>query len=245
MRILFLGDSITRGTQGVNWIKMIEKDHPYWTLENAGINGETMNKLSGRLETYLKNNSNYDVIVFQSGTNDILLPMFRHRGFWFRQSYRQQIKSGNIPSSPKEFEIVLKHSVEYIQRHSEAQIILPNLGCINEYLLAETNAKLFSFNSIIKKIAKEHSCIPVDISELFQNELSHMKTMDYCADNFSDTAFLDLITCNLGMADKLSKKRKLHLTIDGIHLNSKGAKIFKEKIENAILLTKEKSLLFI
>lgn len=245
MRILFLGDSITRGTQGVDWIKMIEKDHPYWTVENAGINGETMNKLSERLKTHLKNNSNYDVIVFQSAANDILLPMFRHRGFWFRQAYRQQIKSGNIPLSPKEFEIVFKQSIEYIQKHSAAQIILPTLGCINEHLLAETNAKLFSFNSIIKKIAKEYNCILVDISESFQNELSHKKTKDYCADSFSNTAFLDLITCNLGMADKLSDKRKLHLTIDGIHLNSKGAKIFKDKVENAILLTKEKSLLFI
>ena len=245
MKVLFIGDSITRGTQGVDWIKMIEKDHPYWTLENVGINGETMKKLSARLKIHLKDNSNYDVIVFQSGTNDILLPMFRHRGFWFRQAYRQQIKSGNIPSSPKEFEIVLKHSIEYIQKYSGAQIILPTLGCINEHLLAETNAKLFSFNSIIKKIAKEYNCILVDISESFQNELSHKRTRDYCADNFSNTAFLDLITCNLGMADKLSNKRKLHLTTDGIHLNSKGAKIFKDKIENAILLTKEKSLLFI
>lgn len=245
MKVLFIGDSITRGTKGVDWIKMIEKDHPYWTLENAGVNGDTLNKLSERLKSHLNKSSNYDVIVFQSGMNDILLSMFKHRGFWFQKIYRQQIKSGNIPLSPKEFEILLKHTMDYIQKNSEAQIVLPTLGCINEYLLAESNAKLFSYNSIIKKIAQEYDCVLADVSEAFQNELSKKKTQDYCADSFSNTTFLDSISCNMGLADILSNKRQLHLTIDGIHLNKKGAAIFKEKIEKAILLTKERALLFI
>ena len=108
-------------------------------------------------------------------------------------------------------------------KNSDAQLILPTIGCINENLLAETNAQLFSYNSIIRKVANEFNCILADTSEKFQAELSRRKTQDYCMENFQSTAFFDSISCSLGLADRLSKKRKLHLTIDGVHLNSKGA----------------------
>jgi lysophospholipase L1-like esterase len=245
MNILFIGDSITRGTQGVDWVKMIENEHPYWTIENAGVNGETLNKIFERLKTLLQINNSYRTIVLQTATSDILLPTFKHRNFWFQQDYKRQLKSGNQPAAPADFEIILERTVEYIRSSSNSEIVLPTLGCINENLLAETNAQLFSYNSIIKKIAKDFNCILADVSERFQEELSHLKTQDYCLDNFSNTAFLDLLSCSMGMVDNLSAKRKLHLTIDGVHLNSRGAKIFKEEVDKAILLTKEKSALFI
>ena len=245
MNVLFIGDSITRGTQGVDWVKMIENEHPYWTIENAGINGETLNKISERLKSLVQLNNSYKTIVLQTATNDILLPTFRHRNFWFQKDYKRQLKSGNKPIAPPEFELVLKRTVEYVRSTSNSEIVLPTLGCINENLLAETNAQLFSYNSIIKKVAKEFNCILADIAEKFQEELGGLNTQDYCLENFSNTAFFDLVSCSMGMADNLSAKRKLHLTIDGVHLNSKGAKIFKEEIDKAILLTKEKSALFI
>ena len=245
MKVLFIGDSITRGTQGVDWVKMIENDHPYWTIENAAVNGATLNKISERLKKELKSDNAYKAIVLQTITNDILLPSFKHRNFWFQQAYQRQIRSGNKPASPANFELELKRTVEYIRSNSNSEIILTTLGCINENLLAETNAELFSYNSIIKKIAVEFNCILADVSKRFQEELSHHDLHDYCLDNFSNTAFLDLVSCSLGMVDNLSLKRKLHLTIDGVHLNSNGAKIFKEVVDKAILLTKEKSALFI
>lgn len=246
MEVLFIGDSITRGTQGVDWVKMIENDHPYWTMDNAGVNGETLNKISGRLNKLLdKDTSNYNCIVLQAGINDILLPLFKHRGFWFQRAYHFQVNSGNIPAASRDFELTLSKTIEHILKITDSQVVLPTLGCINENLLAETNAKLFSYNSIIKKVAKEFNCILADVAERFQDELSRRKTRDYCLDNFSNKAFLDQITCSLGMADKLSLRRKLHLTIDGVHLNTAGARIYKDEIEKGILLTKEKSLLFI
>jgi lysophospholipase L1-like esterase len=83
------------------------------------------------------------------------------------------------------------------------------------------------------------------VAERFQNELRQRQTHSYCADYFFDTAFADQIKCTLGLADQLSKKRKLHLTIDGVHLNSAGARLYKEEVEKALLLVKETSSLFI
>lgn len=244
MKVLFVGDSITRGTQGVDWVKLIENDHPFWTLENIGVNGETLNTLSTRLLKHLEK-SHYSTIVFQAGTNDILLPLFKHRSFWFQQAYQHQIKSGNNPLAPADFEALLRRTIQHVYENTDAQLILPTIGCINENLLAETNAELFSYNSIIRKVANEFNCILADTAEKFQEELSRRKTQDYCMENFQSTAFFDSISCSLGLADRLSKKRKLHLTIDGVHLNTKGASIYKTEIEKAILLSKEEILLYI
>jgi lysophospholipase L1-like esterase len=245
MKVLFVGDSITKGTQGVNWISMIEKDHPYWTLVNAGRNGETLNKIAGRLKTTLEENDKYNAVVLQCGTNDILLPMFKHRGFWFRQAYLHQLRTGNIPSSPAEFEILLRKTVETTLGNYNPHVILTTLGCINEDLLDEANARLFSYNTIIKKIAREFNCVLADVSEEFQGILNRQKTHSYCLENFASTAFADQVKCSLGLADQLSKNRRLFLTIDGVHLNTNGAAIYKQQIEKAILLTKETSSLFI
>ena len=39
-----------------------------------------------------------------------------------------------------------------------------------------------------------------------------------------------------GGADWLSRKRGLHVTIDGVHLNSTGADLFRRAVEEQILL---------
>ena len=245
MKVLFIGDSITRGSQGVDWVKLIEDAHPYWTIKNAGANGETLNAITGRLKKQIESDPSFDVVVLQTGTNDILLPLFKHRGFWFQRAYNYQLKSGNQPAAPQQFEILLTNAVDFIRKNTNAQIVLPTVGCINENLLAETNAKLFSYNSIIRNLAKSPACILAEISEKFQQELGKTQTHDYCLENFSNTAIIDLITSSLGFEDNLSQRRKLHLTIDGVHLNRQGAQIYKNVVEQAILLAKEKSLLFI
>jgi hypothetical protein len=132
MKVLFAGDSITRGTQGVDWVKMIEKNHPYWTMENIAVNGETLNKISDRLEKHLEKSFDYHAVVLQSVTNEILLPLFKHRGFWFRQAYRHQLLSGNRPASPAEFESKLIDTIEYIQKKGNIQIILPTIACLQK-----------------------------------------------------------------------------------------------------------------
>jgi lysophospholipase L1-like esterase len=97
MKILFIGDSVTRGSVGVSYVKMSEAKYKNLEIVNAGINGDTLNVIANRLLEILKSDPAYDYIVLQAGYNDLLLPVFNAKGGLFRFGYRQKIKKGANP----------------------------------------------------------------------------------------------------------------------------------------------------
>jgi len=244
MRVLFIGDSIIKGTQGVDWVRMIARKHQGWKIENAGVNGETINKMSDRLVLKLAQND-YDVVVVECGYNDVMLPTFAVKQGWFPKAYQHQLKLGNIPSQIMQFEHHLRESVDYMISVSKVKVVLTTLGCISEDLSAETNVRTAAYNEVIRKIAKEYNCALADIAERFTSYLNRRNTTDYLMDNYINTAFLDAINCIIRRADHLSESRNLHLTIDGVHLNTKGAIIFKEEVEKLLINFDEKVPLYI
>ena len=244
MRILFIGDSITKGTQGVDWVRMISKKHQGWKVENAGINGETINKTSDRLVLKLAQ-TEYDVVVFQCGYNDVMLPAFINKQGWFPKAYQHQLKLGNIPSTLQQFEHHLRESVDYMISVSKVKVVLTTLGCINEDPCTDISARTTAYNDIIRKVAKEYNCALADVAERFTAYLNKRNTTDYLMENFINTAFLDAINCIIRRADNLSEARNLYLTIDGVHLNTKGALIFREEIEKILINVDEKIPLYI
>ena len=76
MKILCIGDSGTRGSVGVSYVKAIAAAHPEWKVENAGVNGEPITSIGKRLIGKLDAGNAYDVIVLQGGGNDILARLF-------------------------------------------------------------------------------------------------------------------------------------------------------------------------
>ena len=63
-RILFLGDSLV---EYGDWTALL----PDWAVQNRGIAGETLGGLACRLDAELESSPGFDVIVLQSGTNDL------------------------------------------------------------------------------------------------------------------------------------------------------------------------------
>ncbi|KAA9340925.1 SGNH/GDSL hydrolase family protein [Adhaeribacter soli] len=235
MKILFIGDSLIRGSQGVNFVKQIAREHPDWQVENAGVNGETLNKIAARLKAKIAAGQVYDTIVLQGGTNDILLLEFNQKGFLFRQAYAHLRKQGHEPLAPEAFDKQLRELLEYLQAHTAAKIVLITIGCINENLQAEQNAKRRIYNNIIRKTAAAFNSPIADPTVEIDTILSQKQTRNYFLESFFHTAWFDLVGCAFGFADYLSRKRGLHLTIDGCHLNSRGAAIFKQEIEREIM----------
>ena len=69
-------------------------------------------------------------------------------------------------------------------------------------------------------------------ARLSQRVLKQNYQTDYLLKHFLNSAYFDLKKCQeTGGADKLSRKRNLILTIDGVHLNSAGAMLYKQAIE--------------
>lgn len=243
MKILFIGDSIIRGTTGVNWIKHLIRKHPEWTIENEGVNGYTLTKVKERLGKKLKLSRSYDAIVLQGGINDILIPSLQERGSMFRKASDQLIKKGYHPLQDQEkIETVFHDMISLIKHRTNAHIILTTIGCMNEDPGFYLNEKRDVINKIIRKVARLSGCSLADTAAIFDQYLGRRKTKTYFLEGFFNTTYLDKLQCHvLNRADALSRERGLHLTIDGVHLNSRGGVIFMHEVERQLLACKDPS----
>jgi lysophospholipase L1-like esterase len=245
MRILFIGDSIIRGSQGVNFLPFLAFKHPHWEIENAGVNGQTLTCIAERIKLKLVHNTPYDAIVLEAGYNDILLPYFRKKGFLFRQALKHLLKKQYNPlSSAEAFDLKFRETIRFVQAHSSAKIILTTLGCINEDLSFYLNLQRRTYNLVIRKIARDFNLHLADVAPKFDKLLHKQNNRNYLLESFFNTAALDLFSCKyLHRADEISRARNLLLTIDGVHLNSRGAEIFMKEIEKQLLPKKQPALL--
>ncbi|MEI6089926.1 MAG: SGNH/GDSL hydrolase family protein [bacterium] len=232
MKILFIGDSITSGKLGASFVKLIARSDAKIRITNLGNDGETLNIIVDRLLNHLEAKSDYDYLVFQGGYNDIILPYFREKGHIFSRVYEQQIKNGFIPmTNSNQFSEFLKTNILRIKRLFKGKIILLTIGCVGEDLNSKLNLQRNEFNEIIRNVAAEENIILADTQAEFDRFLSGKAHSSYCLDNLWAVIWWDKLHKD---PDKLSKKRKLFLTIDGVHLNKKGAAIFADCILNKI-----------
>jgi lysophospholipase L1-like esterase len=236
MKILFIGDSLIKGSVGVNWVKRLAIKNPGWNVESEGVFGETLMKLKQRLDKKLRVSTDYDIIFFGAGINDLLIPALGKKGFLFRQAQKYLLAKRSDPQNELDaFEKTFRGVVSDIKSKTNATIILATLSCINESLESPVNQKRCAYNHIIRDVAIETGCSLVDAGALFDGYLRRCRTRDYLLENFLNTAIYDKFQCSiLGCSDYLSKKRKLHLTVDGLHLNTRGAKIYRDETEALI-----------
>jgi lysophospholipase L1-like esterase len=235
MKVLFIGNSITRGVIGKSFVDLFISQYPDWIVKNAGVNGDTLKNISRRITKEIKSEPDYDFIVIEAGYNDIILPYLDTKGLLFRFALRYVYRNGRKPATPEKFERKYSQMIDFIRSESSSNIILTTLGCINENLSSVSNSKRTYYNDSIIKVATEHHCMIADVSGEMESVLKATRQTDYFLKNILNLIYFDKRKCKRdGGADKLSRKRNLILTIDGVHLNSAGAMIYKQTIEKQI-----------
>jgi lysophospholipase L1-like esterase len=236
MKILFIGDSIIKGSQGVNFVKLVSKHFPTFQITNLGIDGESLNLISKRLLNHLKKVNDYDYIILEGGAGDIALPTFLEKGKLFEFAYRHQLKKGIIPlTNSADFHSFMNITIREVKGKFNGKLILLTLGCLNEKLDSKLNFKREEYNQVIKQLSKEQNILLADPGILVNDFLKAKTQNDFYYGNFWSVAYTDRIFTlfNRG-ARYLSKKRNLWLTIDGVHLNEKGAELFAQSIINLL-----------
>jgi lysophospholipase L1-like esterase len=235
MEFLFIGDSITRGNLGASFVNRFKQGCHRCKITNLGREGDTMESVLQRLIIHLANENKYDAIILQGGCNDILLPSFKQKGPTFRFAYRQKLKRGLKPAEhTSDFYDILKSYIKKIRDLYTGKIILLTMGCIGENPGTQLNRQRKSYNKIIRKIAEEENILLADTETKFDIANRRNKT-SYCLHNFWAVTLTDrLVSFLLGGPDMLSRRRNLNLTIDGVHLNNTGAKIFSDSIKEIL-----------
>ncbi|RYY63094.1 MAG: hypothetical protein EOO05_00365 [Chitinophagaceae bacterium] len=237
MRILCIGNSITAGNTGVSFVRMMRAANPDWKIVNKGINGEPLYNIGDRLIRHLKKDPLFDRIVIEAGINDLLLPALEKRGGLYRfvigRERKHEIRPLEDPGKFRKFYSVL---LKEARLYTRASIVLVNISRINEGASPQSIGLQSEYNSIIASLAAQANYSLADVASLFDEALgSPGENRDYLCENFWSTSFWDGLRCYLpGQADKLSAARKLRLTIDGVHLNTAGARLYATAISRAL-----------
>lgn len=226
MRIACFGDSLTEGTPGVGYFKLLEADFPEDEFYNFGKVGDTVISLYERLQQMTL--GKYDISVLWVGGNDVLSDIL------FKSSITGKEPEQKPSSTVDEFTACYDKILKLLLSCSRHIITVPPLT-IGEDFDSEWNKKLDPLASAVKTLCASHPNITfIDLRAKFKETLEGFKSSDFYLKSgiglLMDTAKLRTPE----MVDKKSAERGLMLTLDGVHLNSKGAQLVKEIIKESI-----------
>lgn len=234
-KIYAFGNSLTGGNPGESYLKIFNRTTASHKLINHGIGGDTLIGIVSRLKKLIRKQYPKAVLI-EAGINDILIPYFEILGgAWYKLSQRLK-KRGSIPSGDiNSFYKIYSDANEFgIQNHVET-IIITTITCIGEYLNGELNILRNQYNEKILKLAKRYPIKIVDIGNVFSSYLTKRKKISsYLMPEYIKIYSDSLFTVLNYFSRRLSQIRGLYLTIDGVHLNDVGAKIYAKELMKVI-----------
>lgn len=97
-------------------------------------------------------------------------------------------------------------------------------------MVNELNIEVKELAATIQSLSNKYENVSfLDMHSIFDQHLSKERSSDYIGTKVFRVMLDVLFYKNPTSIDRLSKKRGLHLTLDGIHLNSKGSSIVAEE----------------
>ncbi len=224
--IVCFGDSITAGIPGVSYFRYLESKEKY---RNLGVGGDTLFGLSKRVDKFLSESS-CDEMIIQIGANDILLPFLKQRSrIWDKITYRLNLRGSvpinNIETFIKKFEILIKKILDF-------KIRVISIPCIGENVESDLNKKVDIYNEAIYNLCNKYNIKYIDFNK-WQKGIIRQSDIEseYIISEYFIKILIDtILTTYLGFSKYISQKRKLVVTVDGVHLNKLGAKGLAELI---------------
>ncbi|RFB11419.1 SGNH/GDSL hydrolase family protein [Bacillus sp. HNG] len=218
MKIGLIGDSLTEGRPGVSFVNILKENYPKITFDNLGKPGETVKSLHTRL-TKIK--LDYDLIFLWIGVNDVYSKLLR-------------VQAQPVANNPEEFEEYYNKVLELVIASSK-QVVTVSPAIVGETSQNEFNKEIKNLSSIIQSLSKNHVNVSfLDMHSVFEIHLSRVTSSDYISIKVMRVMLDVLFYKNPTSIDRLSKKRGLHFTLDGIHLNSTGAALVADEYSTMI-----------
>ena len=222
--IACIGDSLTHGNIGQNWIDYLSKEFPNDVFLNEGINGNTAWQVIQRLDPILQ--CQPDLIILLIGTNDALGSFDINSGLRYK-------KNNELPEVPtlKKYKEHLNELIEKIGIQSKIAICtLPPIG---ENANSEVNKHVNLFNDYIKLIANQKNLSLLPVSDALWSEIS-FRTYPIKLDYNSKAMPLMMKRILGGIFhhylfkkswNDISRAKGQWILFDQIHLNERGAEI--------------------
>jgi lysophospholipase L1-like esterase len=227
MKIAFYGDSLTEGIAGASYLAYLRKLEPEHELINYGRGGDTVISLYQRIVRH-KLDQPVDLSFLFVGVNDIFVylswnyPLLKAI---FRQPWVKDVT---------EFTAYYQKSLNLLTtRASRVFAVSPLI--IGEDISNEWNKRVEALGQAICQTAADFENVGyIDLRTDFIATLDSRQISPYLPKSATRIVLDTLLLRRNGQIDHQAAARGLHLTLDGVHLNSKGARLVAENFSKAI-----------
>ena len=230
MTITFMGDSLTAGNLGIPFLRYLPRPSGRHFV-NRGKDGDTVRGLLSRLGDALAADVP-DIVVLEAGANDILLPEMAARGGAWTPFVEEMTASGSVPTpDPEEFADLYARLLSAAAVGAARRVVAMTIPPIGENLESARNRRRSELNRRIRRAVenaeeRNRRVHLADAAAAFESALreSPLRSDHFFGEPGDFAADARRIRRDRN-AEALSKERGLLLTMDGAHLNEKGAKM--------------------
>lgn len=218
MRLVFLGDSLTWGGYGGNFVAHVAAQLPEHTIINAGVAGDTVINLLRRVDEVIETHTP-DAMFVMVGGNDAVSYLYPA----VRPYYQSTKKLENGRVTPDEFTTAYRELLQKIQLHFVRQMV----GLAPTEYNAELVALREVYNTRTREVAESLNIPILDLAADFMPKQPIQREA-------VNLAFIREIgeRSRTGWDDYEAERQKwgYTYTFDGMHLTPAAAQKFAEKI---------------
>ena len=227
MRIAFYGDSLTEGSPGISFIRVLEAMLPEHELLNLGKGGDTVVSLYRRIARHGTHDP-VDLAVLWVGVNDVLATVsLSHSTLkWLMRQPRARDLA--------EFRQYYHRTLKRLRRSADSILTVSPL-VIGEDPSNRWNRRLADLSRIASTASAAFDHVHflnlrAELTAIWRGR----KPSDYIPRSVTRIAWESLFLRSPAGVDRAASRRGLRLTLDGVHLNSKGAELVAEALREAI-----------
>lgn len=238
---LFAGDSLTEGVYGESYVERVAK--ALYTgryglrgeTVNAGRAGDTAAALLNRIDRPLRRYHPHWVIL-AVGSNDVWVPWLTSHsiGWWLWAQYRNFRFKQSPTTDLDQFAAAYRALIDK-PGQINARVLACTISPLGEKLASPVNRRVARLNGVIKHVAADCQVPVADVWQSFVEELSALPSRSGYLSAEWLFASSDRRRLKKQRPDEVADRRRLHLTFDGIHLNSRGADLWAGTVLQALV----------
>ncbi|MFI1722276.1 SGNH/GDSL hydrolase family protein [Streptomyces sp. NPDC020489] len=232
-RIACLGDSLTRAQFSVDYLDRLGRRHPPGDVQPArfGVNGDFAYNLLQRLDAVVTNPP--DVITVLIGTNDARASLAGY-------PVEQAMKRKQLPHRPSAdwFQQCLAAVVARLRAETDATVGLLSIPVLGQQLDGAAAQASHAYSRMIAEVAATNEVAYLPLHERQIDELRHADPPPITYREVTPAAVAGVLLQHAVLRrslDTISRRRRLVLTTDHIHQNSRGAGLIAEVIDASLL----------
>jgi lysophospholipase L1-like esterase len=234
---LFAGDGLTEGRYGESFVARLEPVlRQAWggTAVNAGRGPDTVQSLLKRIDGPLREHRP-EWVILAVGGNDVWLPwLSRHSlGWWLWLQVRRTLRGQRPTTDLDQFTAAYRSLVDRVQQAGAGAVVC-TVSPLGEQISSPPNRQLAGVNGAIKQVAAERHLPLADVWQSFVDEIAVVPKPSRYKPGEWLSVWLDRWRIRSRTPDEISRRRRLRLTFDGIHLNSRGADLWAATVLAAL-----------